>query len=83
MNCSQWIKMEEFVGIEYVEDYEIGDYPCINCNIVWWELDEITRIYCLPLDPQYYETKIDHPGEFIEITIAEEEVAGFTRVFEL
>ena len=71
-------KMASYLGIEYVENYEMGDYPCIKCNIGHDEFGE-TKIYHLPFDQQYDSTKIKNKGEFYAVTVAEAEAAGFRR----
>lgn len=72
-------KMAEYLGIEYVENFETGDYPCIKCNINKDEFGYPTKIYHLPFDQQYDVTKIDNEGEFMATTVAEAENAGFRR----
>jgi hypothetical protein len=72
-------KMAEYLGIEYVENFETGDYPCIKCNINRDEYGYPTKIYHLPFDQQYDATKIDNAGEFMATTVAEAENAGFRR----
>lgn len=71
--------MAEYLGIEYVENFEMGDYPCIKCNINKDEFGYPTKIYHLPFDQQYDATKIDSAGEFMALTVAEAENAGFRR----
>ena len=75
-------KMASYLGVEYVENYERGDYPCIKCNIGHTEYGEITKIYHLPFDQQYDSTKIKNKGEFYAVTVAEAEAAGFRRAFK-
>ena len=71
-------KMASFLGIQYVENNAMKDYPCIKCNIGQDEFGR-TKIYHLPFDPQYDVTQIKHPGEFYAMTIAEAEASGFRR----
>ena len=75
-------KMAAYLGIECVEHYEVGDFPCIKCNIGHGEHGEITKIYHLPFDQQYDSAKIDKKGEFYAVTVAEAEAAGFRRAFK-
>lgn len=75
-------KMASYLGIEYIENLESGDYPCIKCNIGRGEYGETTKIYHLPFDQQYDATKICDPGEFFAMTVAEAEAAGFRRAFK-
>lgn len=75
-------KMAAYLGIEYVEHYEIGDFPCIKCNIGHGEYGEETKIYHLPFDQQYDSAKINKKGEFYAVTVAEAEAAGFRRAFK-
>lgn len=74
-------KMATVLGIQYVENYEMGRYPCIKCNIGYGE-NGITKIYHLPFDQQYDITKIKNDGEFYAMTVAEAEEAGFRRTFK-
>lgn len=75
-------KMASYLGIEYVENYERADYPCIKCNIGHGQYGEPTKIYHLPFDQQYDSTKIKNKGEFYAATVAEAEAAGFRRAFK-
>ena len=62
--------------IEYIEELEMGNYPCIKCNL--GATGE--KIYHLPFDQQYDATKIEpHKGEFYALTVKEAEDAGFRR----
>ena len=74
-------KMASYLGIQYVENYEMGAYPCIKCNI-GHGVDGETRIYHLPFDQQYDATKIKKKGEFYAMTVAEAEAAGFRRTYK-
>ena len=74
--------MASYLGIKYTEKYEIGDYPCIKCNIGHGECGEVTKIYHLPFDQQYDSTKIKNKGEFYAVTVAEAEAAGFRRAYK-
>ena len=51
------------------------EYPQIKCNIG----RDGEKIYHLPFDQQYYNVKIDKPGEFYAWTVKEAEDAGFRR----
>lgn len=75
-------KIAGFLGIQYVENYEKGQYPCIKCNIGRSEHGFPTKIYHLPFDLQYDSTKIDGDGEFMAMTVKEAEDAGFRRSFK-
>lgn len=70
-------KMASYLGIEYIENYALGEYPCIKCNI-----GIEGKIYHLPFDQQYDSTKIDKPGEFYAMTVVEAERKGFRRAFK-
>lgn len=74
--------MAEYLGIDYKENQEKGDYPCIKCNIGYGEYGETTKIYHLPFDQQYDVTKIDKNGEFYAMTVKEAEDAGFRRSYK-
>ena len=55
------------------------NYPCIKCNIS--QVDG-TKIYHLPFDQQYDNTKIETKnGEFYASTVREAEDAGFRRAY--
>lgn len=54
-------------------------YPCIKCNI---SLVDGTKIYHLPFDQQYDNTKIEvNRGEFYCETVQEAEKKGFRRAY--
>ncbi len=74
-------KMAEMLHIRYSENIELGNYPCIKCNIGHNELGP-TKIYHLPFDQQYDTTIIDKPGEFYAMTVEQAENAGFRRAFK-
>ena len=72
-------KAKEFakaLKIEYVENFDLGDFPRIKCNINNGE-----KIYHLPMDQQYDSTIIDRPGEMMVSTVKEAEMHGFRRAF--
>ena len=71
----------DYLGIKIVENYSLGTYPCIKCNINRGQYGETTYIYHLPFDQQYDSCKIDSPGEFMAMTVAEAEKAGFRRAY--
>ena len=75
-------KVAEYLNIEYKENFEKGDYPCIKCNIGKGENGKSTKIYHLPFDQQYDSTIIHGPDEFFAMTVAEAENAGFRRAFK-
>lgn len=74
-------RFSKYLGIEIVENFPLGEYPCIKCNINHDEYGAKTKIYHLPFDQQYDSCKIDKPGEFFAMTVAEAESAGFRRAF--
>lgn len=74
-------KMANYLDIKFVENYKLGEYPCIKCNIGHDEFGK-TKIYHLPFDQQYDSTKIKDKGEFYAMTVAEAEDAGFRRAFK-
>ena len=71
----------KYLGVEVVENLESDNFPCIKCNINRDEFGNITKIYHLPFDQQYDSCKIDAPGEFFAMTVAEAEAAGFRRAY--
>jgi DUF2075 family protein len=68
------------LGIELKENFKFGkDYPSIKCNI---SRVDGTKIYHLPFDQQYDNTKVEKKrGEFYCTTVKEAEGAGFRRAF--
>ena len=70
-----------YLNIQYVENFETGEFPRIKCNIGRDENGEPTKIYHLPFDQQYDSTKIEKGGEFYAWTVSEAEEAGFRRAF--
>lgn len=76
-------KMAKHLHVDYEEDVAMGDYPCIKCNIGHDSDGKPTKIYHLPFDQQYDNTKIEpHKGEFYAVTVKEAEDAGFRRAFK-
>lgn len=57
-----------------VERIDIEDYPMIKCNI-----NNGNKIYHLPFDQQYWNTKIEQSGECYAWTVQEAEEKGFRR----
>lgn len=74
-------RFADYLGISYVENFSLGDYPCIKCNINRSPDGQTTKIYHLPFDQQYDSCIINSPGEFFAMTVAEAEAAGFRRAF--
>ena len=74
-------KFAKYLGIELAENVPLGEYPCIKCNINYSAEYGTTKIYHLPFDQQYDACQIDHPGEFMALTVAEAEEAGFRRAY--
>ena len=72
------IKVAKHIGIDFVEEPLVKDYPMIKCNI--GKADNEKR-YHLPFDPQYDSIIIGNvKGEFYVRTVAEAEAKGFRRV---
>ena len=68
------------LGIELKESFKLDkDYPSIKCHI---SKNDGTKIYHLPFDQQYDNTKLENKyGEFYCKTVKEAEDAGFRRAF--
>ena len=68
------------LNIELEERFKMPkSYPCIKCNI---SLVDGTKIYHLPFDQQYDNTKIEvDRGEFYSETVEEAEKSGFRRAY--
>ncbi len=72
-------KISSTLGIELFENFKLDkDYPCIKCNINTLTQE---KIYHLPFDQRYDDTKIDRDGEKYCTTVAEAETLGFRRAF--
>ena len=70
-------QVADYLNILVKENYQIGDYPMVKCNI-----SETTgeKIYHLPFDLQYDKVVIEpERGEFYAMTVADAENAGFRR----
>ena len=72
-------KIATTLGIELFENKKFDkNYPCIKCNISTLSNE---KIYHLPFDQKYDETKIDRKGEKYCSTVKEAEALGFRRAF--
>lgn len=65
------------LGIEVKENFPMKNYPVIKCNLA----SNGNKIYHLPFDQQYDNTKITKKGEFYVATVAEAEKLGFRRAW--
>ncbi len=74
-------KFANYLGIQYKENIDIGDYPRIKCNIGHSEFRSV-KIYHLPFDQQYDATIISKPDEFYAFTVKEAEEKGFRRAYK-
>jgi hypothetical protein len=72
-------KFAQHLGIEFIENELLGDYPCIKCNI---SRKTGEKIYHLPFDQKYDETVVEpERGEFYAMTVEEAERQGFRRAW--
>jgi len=69
------------LNIELIENFKLkNEYPCIKCNI---SRVDGSKIYHLPFDQQYDNTKIEPKnGEFYCENVLDAENAGFRRAFK-
>lgn len=74
-------KFADFLNIKYKENYPIGEFPRIKCNISKDEYGNETKIYHLPTDQQYDNVKIEHRGECFVFTVDEAEKLGFRHAY--
>ena len=72
-------KFAQYLGIETQEKFKINAYPRIKCNIGRDEFGSESKIYHLPFDQQYDNTKIIKSGESFAMTVVEAERKGFRR----
>ena len=75
-------QVADYLGILVVENYAMGNFPRIKCNIGRSEFGNKQYIYHLPMDQQYDLVKIDQPGECYAFTVEEAESLGFRRAFK-
>lgn len=76
-------KVADYLGVKYVENQDIGNFPRIKCNIGKDEFGNKTKIYHLPMDQQYDSVKIDSKkGEFFALTVDDAEKYGFRRAYK-
>lgn len=65
------------LGIEVHQNHKFKEYPCIKCNVS----PKGDKIYHLPFDQQYDNTKVINKDEFYAATVAEAEQRGFRRAY--
>lgn len=70
-------QVANYLGVMVREGKSMAEFPRIKCNIG----NDGAKIYHLPMDQQYDNTKIDKPGEFFAFTVDEAMRAGFRRAF--
>ena len=75
-------KMAKRLGILFKENYPIGDYPRIKCNVGRDDQGNKTYIYHLPMDLQYDSVVIKKQDECYAFTVKEAEVKGFRRAYK-
>lgn len=69
----------DMLGVKYVENHPLSQYPCIKCNV---SRRDGTKIYHLPFDQQYDRTLVEEERlERYVATVAEAESLGFRRAF--
>ena len=74
-------KAAELLNITVAENHKMVDFPRIKCNIGRAPDGSTAKIYHLPMDLQYDQTRIDKPGEFYAFTVAEAQAQGFRRAY--
>jgi len=67
----------KYLDVKVLARKSLSEFPRIKCNIG----NDGAKIYHLPMDQQYDNTKIDKPGEFFAFTVDEAMRAGFRRAF--
>ena len=75
-------RVAKYLGLIYLENHQMIDFPRIKCNIGHDENGNKTKIYHLPMDQQYDVTKIEKSGEFYAFLVKEAMNAGFRRAFK-
>lgn len=71
-------QFSDALGIEVNENFPLKVYPIIKCNLA----TNGNKIYHLPFDQQYDNTKINKQGEYYVATVAEAEKLGFRRAWK-
>ena len=74
--------MANYLKIEFVEKYELGEFPRIKCNNGIDQNGIRTKIYHLPFDQQYDNIKMIHKDDFWAYTVEEAEKAGYRRAYK-
>lgn len=72
-------KVSDLLGIRYIENKPLSDFPRIKCNINKDEFGATTKIYHLPFDQQYDTTRIQNIGECYAWDVYDAERKGFRR----
>lgn len=70
------------LGVVVRENVPIENFPRIKCNINKDQYGNESKIYHLPFDQQYDNTKISKKGEFYAFTVEEATKRGFRRAFK-
>jgi hypothetical protein len=65
------------LGMVVHQNHKFKEYPCIKCNVS----AKGEKIYHLPFDQQYDNTKVINNGESYAATVGEAEGKGFRRAF--
>lgn len=75
-------RFAKMLGIEFITDKKMNDFPRIKCNLGVDEYGKKVKIYHLPMDLSYDVAKICNKGEFYAYTVKEAEKAGFRRSYK-
>lgn len=67
----------DYLGVKVIAQKPMQSFPRIKCNIG----ADGSKIYHLPMDQQYDNTKIDRPGELFAFTVKEAMDLGFRRAY--
>ncbi len=74
-------KAAKLLGIQTVENHPMVEFPRIKCNVNRDEYGCTTKIFHLPMDSQYDNTKIEKNGECYAFTVEEAVSKGFRRAY--
>ena len=74
------VRFAKRLGVVIQSNLELQDFPRIKCNLNRDEYGE-TKIYHLPFDQQYDNTKINKKGEMYAKTVSQAVRAGFRRAY--
>lgn len=71
----------KYLNVKILVNEGMTEFPRIKCNITKGKDGEEVRIYHLPMDQQYDNTKVCEEGEFFAYSVDEATKNGFRRAY--